>query len=314
MELRTSEGATAPIATLAHSEEFFGAQRDYWWNADFLDLLAQRWQLSQYQSLLDIGCGQCHWSRQLAPRMAPHAQITAYDRDPKWAAGSEPIRAAFGQIGASVRFAHGDAQQLPFDDNAFDLVSCQTVLMHLPDPLAALREMRRVVRPGGMVVCVEPCNLAQTAIRNALNADWSIEERCDAFRYALLCEQGKQAAGEGTLSLGDQLARLMQQAGFGDIRSCLSDKASCLLPPYRGEEAQANLNETLDCWGKARGSLWESQVRAWVSALHDPAASDFIERYHRQRAARLHGTKALIDAGNYWESGAALTFVVWSSK
>jgi trans-aconitate methyltransferase len=50
-----------------HSAEWFGEQRDFWWNRDFLDLMAARWRLHEASSLADIGCGIGHWSRLLYP-------------------------------------------------------------------------------------------------------------------------------------------------------------------------------------------------------------------------------------------------------
>ncbi len=49
-----------------------------------------------------------------------------------------------------------DAYRLPFAEDAFDTAHCERVLMHLEEPGAALAEMKRVVRPGGWVVAVEP--------------------------------------------------------------------------------------------------------------------------------------------------------------
>jgi SAM-dependent methyltransferase len=55
-----------------------------------------------------------------------------------------------------VHVEQGDAYHLPYPDGAFDAAHCERLLMHLEDPVAALREMRRVVRPGGRVVVTEP--------------------------------------------------------------------------------------------------------------------------------------------------------------
>ncbi|CAM2154182.1 MULTISPECIES: class I SAM-dependent methyltransferase [Paraburkholderia] len=314
MEFNPDTGALAPSPQLAHSEEWFGAYRDYWWNADFLDLMAQRWRLADRHSLLDIGCGQCHWSRLLAPRMARGVHVSALDRDVKWAAGDAAIASAFAAFGASVAFRQGDAQALPFADDSFDVVTCQTVLIHLADPLAALREMRRVVRPGGIVICAEPCNLVQAALANATTTDLSIDELCDAFRYALLCERGKRAAGEGVLSLGDRLPRVFQLAGFTGIQTWLSDKAAPILPPYDDHETRVNLAELNAAHDDARAALWESQVDGWVAALHDVEAQAFVAGIHAKRAESQSELRALIDAQCYWDSGATLTYLVSAGK
>jgi SAM-dependent methyltransferase len=55
-----------------------------------------------------------------------------------------------------VEYVEGDALRLPFPDGAFDACHTERVLIHLSEPNQCLQEMRRVVRPGGWVVCVEP--------------------------------------------------------------------------------------------------------------------------------------------------------------
>jgi ubiquinone/menaquinone biosynthesis C-methylase UbiE len=58
----------------------------------------------------------------------------------------------------------GDGGRLPFDDDSFDLVTANMVLEHLPNPMAVLREVARVLRPGGELVCVTP-NLGHPVVR-----------------------------------------------------------------------------------------------------------------------------------------------------
>ena len=56
---------------------------------------------------------------------------------------------------AHVRFQQGDATTLPFPDASFDLVFCRYLLLHMTDPMRVVREMMRVVRPGGFIVAYE---------------------------------------------------------------------------------------------------------------------------------------------------------------
>ncbi|MEK7214900.1 MAG: ubiquinone/menaquinone biosynthesis methyltransferase [Chloroflexota bacterium] len=57
--------------------------------------------------------------------------------------------------GSKIRFVLSDAQELPFQDERFDCVTVAFGVRNMADPLTAFREMRRVVKPGGRVVCLE---------------------------------------------------------------------------------------------------------------------------------------------------------------
>ena len=46
-----------------HSADYFGEQRDSWWNQDILALLGQRWGLEKVNTVLDVGCGLGHWGQ-----------------------------------------------------------------------------------------------------------------------------------------------------------------------------------------------------------------------------------------------------------
>jgi len=97
--------------------------------------------------LLDVGCGVGSITVDLAARVAPGRVVGVDVAEEVLATAREAARAA----GADVRFVAADACALPFDDASFDVVHAHQVLQHLGDPVAALREMRRVVRPDGVV-------------------------------------------------------------------------------------------------------------------------------------------------------------------
>lgn len=99
------------------SEDYFGPERDFWWNKDYLELLAQRWNLHNYSTLLDVGCGRCHWSKLICDYLKKPVEIVALDNDIKWAKGDDSIREYFEKKKAIVQFLQGDAEQIPLPDN-----------------------------------------------------------------------------------------------------------------------------------------------------------------------------------------------------
>ncbi|MEP7024244.1 MAG: methyltransferase domain-containing protein [Actinomycetota bacterium] len=98
--------------------------------------------------LLDVGCGPGTITLDLARRI-PAGHVTGIDAADEALAGARA--AASREPQANVRFERGDVCQLSFADDAFDVVHAHQVLQHLADPVAALAEMRRVCRPGGVV-------------------------------------------------------------------------------------------------------------------------------------------------------------------
>lgn len=59
--------------TNPHSKQYFNDTRDFWWNKDFLQLMANRLCLKDVQKVLDVGCGQGHWGLLLLPFLHPAA-------------------------------------------------------------------------------------------------------------------------------------------------------------------------------------------------------------------------------------------------
>lgn len=103
--------------------------------------------LQSGMSLLDVGCGPGTITVDLARRVAP-ALVVGVD------SAEEVVDAARKEadaVGADVRFGVANAGRLPFPDGNFDIVHAHQLLQHLADPVAALREMRRVCRSGGLV-------------------------------------------------------------------------------------------------------------------------------------------------------------------
>jgi ubiquinone/menaquinone biosynthesis C-methylase UbiE len=235
---------------MAHSEHLFTPERDHWFNPDFLELMARRWGLSQYQSLLDLGCGLCHWSKLLVPHLRSGSQVTALDNDPKWAAGNADINAFFKEKKTNVRFVQGDANDLPFEDNSFDVVTCQTLLIHLKKPERALREMKRVVKPNGIVICSEPNNLIRALLQDTANYKDPIEEVLARVRQSLAHEKFKTQQHHGNDSFGDLLTGTMDALGFVGIQAYLNDKVVSIYPPYDSLEQQAKINAFLQ-WGQS---------------------------------------------------------------
>ena len=102
-------------------------------------------ELDPGRTVLDVGCGPGTITVDLAARVAPGEVIGI---DPS----SDVVETARAlDTPENCRFEVGDTYALDFEDDRFDIVHAHQVLQHLRRPVDALREMRRVVRPGGVV-------------------------------------------------------------------------------------------------------------------------------------------------------------------
>jgi 2-polyprenyl-3-methyl-5-hydroxy-6-metoxy-1,4-benzoquinol methylase len=101
-----------------------------------------------YHRILDIGCGPGTISADLAARVLD-GHVTAVD----YAAAivEQAAKEAASRGLANMSFAVADVHGLEYDDDTFDVVHAHQVLQHVGDPVQALREMRRVAKPGGVV-------------------------------------------------------------------------------------------------------------------------------------------------------------------
>lgn len=101
------------------------------------------------QSILDVGCGDGALACAAA---AGGALVTGVDPDPAMVTAAR-LRAAKSDVPAT--FMAGRIEQLPFPNASFDIVAAVTVLCFVQDPAGAIREMGRVLRPGGRLVLGE---------------------------------------------------------------------------------------------------------------------------------------------------------------
>jgi ubiquinone/menaquinone biosynthesis C-methylase UbiE len=149
---------------------------------------------------LDVGCGYGADVVALAERMGPGGRAVGVDVSE--AMISEARQRTMGR-GPVVSFQIGDANDLPFENDTFDVCRIETVLQHLPEPARATAEMVRVTRPGGRIAAFE-------FDQATLFMDHQDVELAELIRATL-------ANGMTQGAIGRQLQRLFAQAGVTDV-------------------------------------------------------------------------------------------------
>lgn len=107
--------------------------------------------------VLDVGSGLGQFTRAMARAAGKTGRVLGIERDPDQLAEARRQAEANGEA-SLAEFRQGDAYDLPLTDNewgGFDVVHARFLLEHLPDPLRAVRQMLRAVRPGGRVVLMD---------------------------------------------------------------------------------------------------------------------------------------------------------------
>ena len=154
--------------------------------------------------VLDIGCGPGSISVGLAEAVSP-GELRGVDVEPGQVAMA--ARAAAERGLGNAAFSVADVRDLPFEDGSFDLVHCCDTLAYVPDTGAALEEMKRTLKPGGVLGCREIImdSFLIQPDPGPLSAGYGI--------FADILE-----ADDGHPQMGKELALHLGRAGFADVR------------------------------------------------------------------------------------------------
>jgi demethylmenaquinone methyltransferase/2-methoxy-6-polyprenyl-1,4-benzoquinol methylase len=119
------------------------------WNEEMRDRALEWFDAGPKDQVLDVGCG---------TGFATEGLLQYTDNVHGLDQSDGQLSKAFAKFGrdGDVRFYRGDAERLPFRDDAFDRLWSSGSIEYWPDPVAALREFRRVTKPGGTVLVVGP--------------------------------------------------------------------------------------------------------------------------------------------------------------
>ncbi len=197
----TQQTVATPDYTMGFSEEMLESLRRYTAEASAAYLLPY---LRPGLRILDVGCGPGNISVGLARAVAP-GQLHGVDMEESQIELARAVAEANGRDNAI--FHVSDAADLPFEDGFFDIAHCHNVLMHIPDTASVLAEMKRVLKPGGIIGCREMiCGSSFT------HPDFGVIRRAwDMFEDLL-------AADDGHPQMGKELKNRIVEAGFTNVR------------------------------------------------------------------------------------------------
>ena len=220
--------------------------------------------------VLDVACGTGVLTREAANRAGPRGNVTGLDLSPD-------MLAVAGRLSPGLKWQQGSADALPFADQSFDAVVSQFGLMFFPDRVAALREMMRVLVPGGRLAVAVWGSLDDTP---AYAAEVELVERL----------AGK-AAGDAlrapfVLGTKARMAELCAAAGISD--------AEIALQPGRGHFPNIRTMVLVD-------------ARDWLQIVGITLEAGLIEKILQQAETELRPFLKVESSSVWFDSPAVLT-------
>lgn len=155
-------------------------------------------EIGKGDDVLDVGCGTGVLTRELTHHVGETGSSTGFDL-------SESMLGVARVRCPDATFKQGNVAELPFDDQSFDVVISSFMLMFVPDPQQAVREMRRVLRPGGRLV---------VSVWQGLDNNVVYRELVEATREVAGDDSANSMAWPFTMGQAGRLKEIFEAAGI----------------------------------------------------------------------------------------------------
>ncbi len=176
----------------------------------------KRMNVREGSKALDVCCGTADWTIALAEAVGSSGKVTGLDFSQNMLkVGTEKVKNLKLE---QVELIHGNAMELPFADHHFDYVTIGFGLRNVPDYMQVLREMHRVLKPGGVAVCLETSQPTLSGYKQLYYFYFRYimpmfgKLFAKSYKeYSWLQESARSFPGMR------ELARMFEQAGFIDV-------------------------------------------------------------------------------------------------
>src|SRR6478735_8604401 len=203
-------------------------QRHKAWRKDTM----KRMNVQKGTKALDVCCGTADWTLAMAEAVGETGEAVGLDFSQNMLKiGEEKVK---NSPFSNITLLHGNAMELPFEDNSFDYVTIGFGLRNVPDYLQVLKEMHRVVKPGGIAVCLETSQPTIIGYKQLYYFYFRFimpmfgKLLAKSYReYAWLHESAREFPGMR------ELAKMFEQAGFNDVK----------YKPYSGGAAAVHIGK-----------------------------------------------------------------------
>lgn len=186
-------------------------QRHVAWRKDTM----KRMNVQKGSKALDVCCGTADWTIALGQAVGTQGKVYGLDFSKNMLSiGQEKVKSL-----PQIELIHGNAMELPFPDNEFDFVTIGFGLRNVPDYMQVLKEMHRVLKPGGKVVCLETSQPTAVGFKHLYNFYFKNVMPLFGKLFAKSYEEYSWLQ-ESTMTFPnkEKLAEMFSEAGFKDLQ------------------------------------------------------------------------------------------------
>lgn len=194
-------------------------------------------------SILEVGCGTGAIARQVAVQVEP-GEVVGLDREAPQLARAREIASRYGL--SNLGFIHGEASRLDFPDGHFDGAYCRFLLEHVDSAAQVVREMARVVKPGGWVCAYE-----------WQNSSTALHPRCPAVAEVWQAIFRLQDMMGGDSAVAVKVPQVFQQAGLKQVEV---EAPSFTFSARDKERLEVYINGAREIIGQTRAHLLAHQL------------------------------------------------------
>lgn len=206
-------------------KEFWDAQIEstknwklFYFNDDYLEFLVRQvWKFDRPVKMLDCACGYGYLAEKIFPCLPEGSSYTGFDISEKYL---DEARKRFGSDNPAIQFQYGNVLDFQSDEK-YDLVISQMILSYLPEPEKVVKDMVRLLKPGGMLVSIDiSIPLAESGVYIA-SGDETYKPQIPSPEKVWECLEQQ---GEMNIRLGAKMAMLFRHCGLKHIETRLSDR------------------------------------------------------------------------------------------
>ncbi|RXJ03941.1 demethylmenaquinone methyltransferase [Anaerobacillus alkaliphilus] len=186
-------------------------QRHVAWRKDTM----KRMSVQKGQKALDVCCGTADWTIALGQAVGNNGKVYGLDFSKNMLSiGKQKVQSM-----PQIELIHGNAMELPFKDNEFDFVTIGFGLRNVPDYMQVLKEMYRVLKPGGKVVCLETSQPTAFGFKQVYHLYFRYIMPIFGKLFAKSYEEYSWLQ-ESTMTFPDKekLAKMFAEAGFTGVQ------------------------------------------------------------------------------------------------